>query len=607
MANQSQTVCHSRSYTRNDFTALRAFVQRVAPATIARLYFNDDDEGNAPTGAGVERYLRAMHDDLVQLAIDHGSSVLADHLKTSLRKHGSAKLTALTLKMVEQASTLAIAAPAADHGIGMWFKPMLAQYLKPQGIKTLRDLIALCNTRGGTWWRSVPRVGPGRAQAIVRWLRAHEDSIGVRIEPDVDLNEPLRARDQDIVTIGDDPRVLVPLEYMAVRRELSGYAGVNRSPSFCFVAATNDLEAIRSYLSQYSGNLKTQRAYTKELERFLLWAVCERRKALSSLLVDDCEAYKRFLTAPPPSFVGPKTSRGSTRWRPFVSDTLSAESQKYAVRAVRAAFTWLVDVRYLAGNPWKAVRDPVVITREAGMQVEKALSSGLWERVRMFLDAQAVAPNARQWRTARALLLLMGDSGLRREEAAGSLREMLAVSSHSLRLNPTYELKVVGKRKRERTIPVSPETVAALRAHWEDRGLEFDSLRQESTFLLSPLVIPNTRRSDAKHRSSLGSRPYSANGIGTLVTWAKVGMLEKMNGLSERDRIELFNLSPHSFRHTFGTQAAAENVSLDVIQRALGHQSMQTTSIYVQAEKRRMVQQFENFYSRNADEGKDPT
>ena len=42
-----------------------------------------------------------------------------------------------------------------------------------------------------------------------------------------------------------------------------------------------------------------------------------RRKALSSLMVEDCEAYKDFLKAPLPSFTGPKRPRTNGRWRPF--------------------------------------------------------------------------------------------------------------------------------------------------------------------------------------------------------------------------------------------------------------------------------------------------
>ena len=92
MANHIQTISRAQTYTRNDFTALRAFVQRVAAATIARLYFSEDETGELTTAAGVERHLRAMQADLVKLAIQHGSPVLAEHLKASTRKHGSARV-----------------------------------------------------------------------------------------------------------------------------------------------------------------------------------------------------------------------------------------------------------------------------------------------------------------------------------------------------------------------------------------------------------------------------------------------------------------------------------------------------------------------------------
>jgi hypothetical protein len=102
-----------------------------------------------------------------------------------------------------------------------------------------------------------------------------------------------------------------------------------------------------------------------------------RGKALSSLVVDDCEEYKDFLKSPDSRFVGERFSRGSPRWRPFASENPSPESQRYAVRALRAAFTWLVDVRYLAGNPWKPVNDPKIVQRETAMQIQRALPADL--------------------------------------------------------------------------------------------------------------------------------------------------------------------------------------------------------------------------------------
>jgi len=51
----------------------------------------------------------------------------------------------------------------------------------------------------------------------------------------------------------------------------------------------------------------TQRAYRKEAERLILWAIVERARALSSLTTDDAIAYRAFLRRPMPRerWVGP--------------------------------------------------------------------------------------------------------------------------------------------------------------------------------------------------------------------------------------------------------------------------------------------------------------
>lgn len=134
------------------------------------------------------------------------------------------------------------------------------------------------------------------------------------------------------------------------------------------------------------------------------------QSALSSLTVEDCKAYKDFLQAPLPAFTGPKRPRTRGRWRPFAPEGLSADSQAYAVRVLRAAFGWLVDVRYLAGNPWSAVHESATMTRELAVQVHRALPAKLWAQVRRALDARCDGfgtgepggdDEARQWRAAR--------------------------------------------------------------------------------------------------------------------------------------------------------------------------------------------------------------
>ncbi|MFB9127762.1 phage integrase family protein [Paraburkholderia dipogonis] len=212
-----------------------------------------------------------------------------------------------------------------------------------------------CNGRGGSWWRAVPRIGASRARLIVAWLRRHEAVLGRRVDADVDLADPLTAPTSERVTVGGGSRSLVPLERMTIGHALSGANGSNRSVAFPYISAHHDLDAVRAYLYRFRQQPKTLRAYTKELERFLLWSVTVCQKPLSSLLADDCEAYKDFLASPDPDFVGPREPRKSGRWKPFASAGLGADSQKYVIRALRSAFGWLVSVRYLAGGARCAV------------------------------------------------------------------------------------------------------------------------------------------------------------------------------------------------------------------------------------------------------------
>jgi integrase len=563
----------SYGYTAKDLAAVRAYVQRVAPTIIARTYYDPDEDSFAATPSAMERHLRGMLDGLVKVAIEQGSPALADHLRASAKKHGEPKLTVVTFRMVTEAATLAAAAPASGHAIGRWFRPRVASRLKGEGIATLGELIVFCNRRGGSWWRSVPRIGAGRAAIIVAWLRRHETQLGLRVDADVDTRDPLvadevvhvRPAESDHLdtggagqAVGAARLTLAPLERMAVPNALSGAEGENRSVAFCYIQARHDLEAVRAYLNRYRDQPKTLRAYTKEVERFLLWSVVVRGRALSSLVVDDCEAYKDFLKSPDARFVGERFSRSSPRWRPFASENLSPESQRYAVRALRAAFTWLVDVRYLAGNPWKAVNDPKIVARETAMQIHRALPADLWRRLRHELDRrcaeEGVSKAGVQWRVVRAVMLLMGDSGLRREEAANAQRHELRVSIYGTLERPVWELTVIGKRQKERTVPVSIATLEALKAHWVDRGRDFmlpDDLLNPSAPLLSPVTIPWTTASRAKHHQ-IAEQGYTADGINRLIGRMLTLIVETMDGLSLDERVILGSVNAHAFRHTSG-------------------------------------------------------
>ncbi|QJE03703.1 tyrosine-type recombinase/integrase (plasmid) [Massilia forsythiae] len=581
------------AFNRTDYTALRAYVQKIPVQRIADLYYTED---SPQVEQGLERWLIDMRNALIERAIEHNPA-FAEILKGA--RQGGA-ITKKALDILITAADLPKPTPSRAQPVAQLFRPKTARSLKDEGIKTLGDLVDLILRRGPGWWRSIPRIGAGRAGAIMRWLHQWPDQLG---EIDLGLTHPAAADNLDLLPVLDTTRrrEVAPLGTFQLPTWLSGTDGVNRAPAFCFISARNDLEAVNAYLNRYKGQDSTERAYRKELERFILWCALVACKPMSSLLVDDCELYKHFLRAPLPEFRGKRTVKTSKRWRPFALEPMDAESQKYAVRVLRAMFDWLVKVRYLAGNPWIAVKDPIVTEQVEGMQIDRALSTNAWDTVVAVLSERGLTPVNRQDRVALASILLMGDSGLRRAEAAGARRHNLKPSRHAAGV---WMLIVLGKRSKMRRVPVSPRTIEALRAHWRDRGLDFDS-QPDDLPLVAPVVVPGTETARARHETG-STNGYNSSSIYNMVA-AALQRVQKHVAiatpgeaplLTPEDLAQLEDTSPHAFRHTFGTQAVDEGMPLQVAQDILGHASASTTAIYVKAKEKRIAEAAEDYYNR---------
>ena len=598
-------------YTRADFTALRAWLNKLAISQIASLYYCEDDLEvlGCTTSAALQHRLETMRDYLMQRAIDQNPHA-AEGLRRARMNHVWSKSAC---DFLVHAAEQDMSRPRREDAVSAWFRPKVSGLLKQEGAKTIQDLLDLIAARGAGWYRPIPRIGAGKADAIVRWLRKFEGTLGpVRMSSMV----PVEAG--QLVVLSPENPALVPLERVILPRALDGSQGFNRNPSFAFVSARNDLEAIDAYLYKYRGKEKTERAYRKELERFLLWCITVRGKAMSSIQQEDCEAYKDFLVSPAESWVGKKAKRLSSAWRPFAGKP-SPASQKYAVQAIRSFFEWLVNVRYLGGNPWITVGDPAVAQAITPLQIDKALPEALWKKLvdaGQILDQMCAMPESElqkryrmrgaaatismpaQYRLVRAALMMLGESGLRREEAAYATRDKLKPIPNEPEL---WEMDVLGKRSKWRTVFLPVRVIEAIKAHWADRDLDF-SFGLAELPLLSPIVAPAIADAQRKHRTEDGGRResgFSPDGLFRVIKTAlrRIADDETLE-LDNFEREKLRKAGPHAFRHTFGTQAAAGDVPLDVLQRVLGHASLQTTTIYVQAEKQRSIKEFGKFFKR---------
>ena len=587
MAQNTNIVIPPVAYNRTDYTALRAYVQKLPVQRIADLYYQED---SPQVQYGLERFLIRMRDDLVGRAIGHNPA-LADILQNA-RRGGT--ITTKALSILVQAADIPEPVPAPADAVGRWFRPRLTAALRGEDVGTLGELLATIRVRGPAWWRAVPRVGSGRAEVLERWLRRHAATLGTM---DTDARAVV-VRD-NLPELDVSAGVLPPLGTYSLSTLYDGSRGINRAERFCFISATNDLEAIDCYLARYEGQPHTLRAYRRELERLVLWSVLVACKPISSLLVDECQAYVRFLAVPAARFCGPRAPRTSRRWRPFSDKAMSPASQKQTVQILRAAFEYLARVRYLGGNPWLAVKDPVVDIETDPIRVDKALTAEAWEALIVALERRAEQADGGRDRIALAMLLLMGDSGLRRAEVVSARRSALAPSRH---VSAVWMLKVVGKGRKKRVLPVSPRAIDALRAHWDDLGANFDEAGNDRP-LLSPLVIPSTPASLARHGTDLGGHVgYTAGALYDVV----IGALRRVHDdlkaigsdadLAQEDMFALLEATPHAFRHTFGMLAVEGGVDLFVVQEILGHASAETTAVYVRARERRLAEAAQIMY-----------
>ncbi|MQA40664.1 site-specific integrase [Rugamonas aquatica] len=578
MSQNLQIILPKVSYTRADYTALRAFCLKVPVSRIADLYYSED---SPQLEGGLESFLLQMRDTLVEQAIGHNP-----HFATALGGARRGTITPAVLEILIQAVDLPAPLPAPDEPVGKWFRPRLTAALRGEGVVTLGQLVAMINRRGPGWWRRIPRVGQGRADVLLNWLERQADRLGA-VRGDA-RTLPL-AGELPLLPLRED--ALQPLGTFSLPSDLDGSRGLLRATAFCFISARNDLQAIGCYLSDYADRPHTMRAYRRELERLVLWSVVVARKPLSSLLVDDCKAYVRFLENPDPGFCGDRAPRGSVRWRPFASEPMAASSRKYAVLVLRAAFEYLHRVRYLLGNPWSAVKDPAVDTDIDRLQVQKALAPETWELLIGRLEQRAQVRKQAQDRVALATLLLLGDSGLRRAEVVVARRDQLTPSRQ---VPGVWLLKVLGKGRKRRQVPVSGRAVAALQAHWADLGEDFGDA-VSSRPLLSPVTVPATRAAQQRHLK--GTPGYTPNAIYDVVVGAVQRVLRDLSsvggapvGVDPTELARLLGLAPHGLRHTFGMLAVEGGVDPYVVQEMLGHASMETTAVYVRARERRIAE-----------------
>ena len=479
--------------------------------------------------------------------------------------------------------------PAPGDPVGAWLAPAIAHRLAAAGIPNLFTLAERINGMGEGWHRGIQGIGAGKAARLVRWVSENELAIGVLVGSHV-VKRRSELTATQLAAVVVTATALRPLEKFLVPGDLDGSAGAFRSaPGRCLLSARTDYAAIAAWLASKqagpAGTLSsTQRAYRKEAERLLLWAVLERAKPLSSLTVEDAGAYLVFLRAPPARWCGARHhQRWSPLWRPL-EGPLKPAAQGHAITVLRILYAWLTAQGYLIGNPFLAVAPPRSPPRPLG--AGRMLSEALMQTV---LGRLQGLPNTAPNRRLKLALPWLYATGLR-------LAEMVAARCGHLvwveYVNAQGDIAggwlqtVIGKGDKLREVPVPGELVEALQQVLAEQG------KAPSPTAPSNADVPVLARyGGAGEGDTLPDvLPVAAGGLykdlkGFFATCA--------NDLEKDDpaaAARLRQASTHWLRHTHASHAVngrpgRAGVPVQVMQANLGHASLATTSNYITTER----------------------
>lgn len=483
---------------------------------------------------------------------------------------------------------LLVTDPVPADLVSAWFDRPVADRLILAGIPTIGALMERIRDRGYRWWVTVPKLGEKGATRIIAWLHGYEASLGplpshalapIRTQPAPELIQA-RCRETGIV----------PIEAFVAPELLAGRSGSNRHPHQPRIEAADDHQAILSWLATKSGSPNTERAYRKEAERLLLWAIIERGKALSDLSVEDCAAYRDWLSMlgrvtveqwpfrlAQDEWIGKRnTPRFSPNWRPF-DGPLSATSVRQALTILSSLFEWLVRVQYCAFNPWDAVGKKLAPRDDMPEDIEltRVFSEGQWRYLTEHLARQPDDPNTHR---LRFTLPFAYATGLRLSELVDAKIGRLYTMPLRDSLGVRWMLKVRGKGGKWRAVPIPDSVLDALGEYLTHRGLAADPLA-------NPPETPLIARLDANEAISPSSLYKTLRGLflGASDTLRSEGRTHEAKDF-ERATV-------HWIRHTRGSHLGLDGVPPNLIQKLLGHASLATTSIYTETDDERLWQE----------------
>lgn len=231
---------------------------------------------------------------------------------------------------------------------------------------------------------------------------------------------------------------------------------------------------------------------------------------------------------------------------------IGARSQCRILSGVRTFYHFLQEDGYISDDPSELLESPQlgdhlpeVLTTEEVDRLEQAIDLSKWEGQRN-----------------KAIIEVLFSCGLRVSELVTLRLSDLYLEEHFVR--------VVGKGRKERLVPISESAVRQLQLWFIDRNLMDIKPGEEDYVFLN-------RRGAHLTRTMI------------LIMIKRLGEEAGINK----------TISPHTLRHSFATALLAGGADLRAIQAMLGHESIGTTEIYTHIDTHELQREILEHHPRN--------
>ena len=237
----------------------------------------------------------------------------------------------------------------------------------------------------------------------------------------------------------------------------------------------------------------------------------------------------------------------------------SPSTRNYRLAAIHAFVSYLQYSIIEQSEEWQKI-----LSIKAMRTDKKAFNYLSPEGIRLLLRQPDVT--TRQGRRHLAILSLMYDTGARVQEIADLTVDCVRID------NEPYTIRLFGKGRKARIVPMVKEQVIHLRRYMEENHLD------NSNMFGTPLFFNN--------RHVKLTREGVAHVLKTYADMARI-----VNPSLIPDRI-----SCHSIRHSKAMHLLQSGVNLVYIRDILGHVSIQTTDIYARADSNAKREALEKAY-----------